>query len=159
MSKWIVTHWFSSKKISTQILHAHATDFIYFILVDQFIWNAFQFWWIDCTLRIVLYWFFSNKTVQLNCIFTLPISFISSLVFKLVIRIASTWLQKRFLSYPGMPWFSHSCNDRRWLYFTRNICKQYINSFKTLFRTWSQACSAISATIWRSGFTFIEQFT
>ena len=39
------------------------------------------------------------------------------------------------LSFLGMPWSSHSCNDRRYSYFTRNICNRYADCFKTLFRT------------------------
>ena len=70
-----------------------------------------------------------------------------SLVSIQVVRIASTWLQARFLSFPGTPWPLHGCNDRRYSYFTRNICKPYINSFETLFRTSSQACSAIVTTM------------
>ena len=54
-----------------------------------------------------------------------------------------------FLSFPRMPWSSHSCNDRRYSYFTPNICNQYDDSFKTLFRTRWQACCAIVTTIWR----------
>ena len=37
-----------------------------------------------------------------------------------------------FFSFPGIPWSSHSCDDLRYSYLTRNICKRYINSFKTL---------------------------
>ena len=32
-----------------------------------------------------------------------------------------------------MPWSSHSCNDRRYSYFTRNVCNRYVFDFKTLF--------------------------
>ena len=39
------------------------------------------------------------------------------------------------LSLLRMPLSSHSCNDRRYSYFTRNICNRYVDSFKTLFRT------------------------
>ena len=44
------------------------------------------------------------------------------------------------VSFLRMPWSSHSCNDHRYSYFTRNICNRYADCFKTLFRTWSQAC-------------------
>ena len=30
-----------------------------------------------------------------------------------------------------MPWSSHSCNDRRYSYFARNVCNRHIDSFKT----------------------------
>ena len=30
-----------------------------------------------------------------------------------------------------MPWSSHSCNDRRYSYFARNICNRYVDSFET----------------------------
>ena len=36
----------------------------------------------------------------------------------------------RFLSFSRMPWSSHSRNDCRYLYFARNICSRYIDSFK-----------------------------
>ena len=62
----------------------------------------------------------------------------------------------RSFSFQHMPWSSHSCNDRRYSYFTRNICNRYVDSFKTLFRTRSQACCAIVTTIWRSGLTEIK---
>ena len=39
------------------------------------------------------------------------------------------------LSSLRMPLSSHGCNDRRYSYFTRNICNRYVDSFKTLFRT------------------------
>ena len=39
------------------------------------------------------------------------------------------------LSFLRMSWSSHSCNDRRYSYFTRNICNGYADCFKTLFRT------------------------
>ena len=39
------------------------------------------------------------------------------------------------LSFLRMPWSSHSCNDRRYSYFTRNICNRYADCFKTFFRT------------------------
>ena len=55
-----------------------------------------------------------------------------------------------------MPWSSHSCNDCKYQYFTRNICNRYDDSFKTLFRTRSQACCAIVTTIWRQGLTKIK---
>ena len=42
------------------------------------------------------------------------------------VRIARTRLQTRFLSFPGMPWWSsHSCDDRMSLHFTK-MCVQYI---------------------------------
>ena len=82
-------------------------------------------------------------------------------------KIASTCQRTRFLSFPGMPWSSHGSNDRKYSYFTRIICNRYVDSFKILirtglwtarrlvmftgyFKTWSQACSAIVTTIWRS---------
>ena len=34
-----------------------------------------------------------------------------------------------FLNFPPMPWSSHSCNDRRYLYFTRNICNRCVDVF------------------------------
>ena len=40
------------------------------------------------------------------------------------------------LSFLCMPWSSHSCNDHRYSYFTRNICNRYADCFETLlFRT------------------------
>ena len=33
------------------------------------------------------------------------------------------------LSFLRMPWSSHSCNDRRYSYFTRNICNRYCTDF------------------------------
>ena len=54
------------------------------------------------------------------------------------------------LSFLRMPWSSQSCNDRRYSYFTRNNCNRYADCFKTLFRTWSQACFAI-VTIFLDG--------
>ena len=39
------------------------------------------------------------------------------------------------LSFLSMPWSSHSYNDHRYSYFSRNICNQYADCFKTLFRT------------------------
>ena len=51
------------------------------------------------------------------------------------------------ISFLRMPWSSHSCNDRRYSYFTRNICNRYADCFKTLFRTWPQACFAIVTTL------------
>ena len=39
------------------------------------------------------------------------------------------------LSFLRMPWSSHSCNDRRYSYFTRNICNRYADCFKILYRT------------------------
>ena len=48
-----------------------------------------------------------------------------------------------------MPWSSHSCNDHRYSYFTRNFCNQCINSLKILFGAMSEACSAIVTTVWR----------
>ena len=36
------------------------------------------------------------------------------------------------LSFLHIPWSSHSCNDGRYSYFTRNICNRYVDSFKTL---------------------------
>ena len=36
---------------------------------------------------------------------------------------------KTFLGFPLMPWSSHSCNDRRYSYFTGNICNRYVDSF------------------------------
>ena len=58
-----------------------------------------------------------------------------------------------FLSFPRMPSSSHSCNDRRYSYFTENICNRYVGGFKTVFRTWSQARFAIVRTTWRPGFS------
>ena len=58
-----------------------------------------------------------------------------------------------FLSFPSLSWSSHSCNDRRHSYFTRNICSRYVDSFETLFGGSSEACSVIVTTIWRPGFT------
>ena len=55
-----------------------------------------------------------------------------------------------FLRFPCMPWSSHSCNDRRYSYFTRNICNRYAD------RTQSQACFAVVTTIWRPGLTKIR---
>ena len=37
----------------------------------------------------------------------------------------------RFLSFPRMPCSSHSCNDRKYSYFARNVCNRYVDSFKT----------------------------
>ena len=74
-----------------------------------------------------------------------------STVYKLI-RIESSCLRILLLSFPLMPWSSYSCNDRRYSYFIRNICNRYADSFKILLWTWSQACSAIVTTIWRSGF-------
>ena len=54
------------------------------------------------------------------------------------------------LSFLRMPWSSQSCNDRRYSYFTRNICNRYADCFKTLFRRWSQVCFAI-VTIFLDG--------
>ena len=51
-----------------------------------------------------------------------------------------------------MPWSSHSCNDHKYSYFTRNICNRCIDSSKVLFGATSEACSAIVTTIWRPGF-------
>ena len=48
------------------------------------------------------------------------------------------------LSFLRMP--SQCCNDRRYSYFTRNIFNRYADCFKTLFRTWWQACFAIVTT-------------
>ena len=39
------------------------------------------------------------------------------------------------LSCLRMPLSSHSCNDRWYSYFTRNICNRYLDSFKTVLRT------------------------
>ena len=39
------------------------------------------------------------------------------------------------LSFLRMPWSSHSCNDRRYSYFARNIRNRYADCFKALFRT------------------------
>ena len=50
------------------------------------------------------------------------------------------------LSFPRMLWSSHSCNNRKYSYFTRNICNRYADSFKTLFRTLLQACFVIVTT-------------
>ena len=36
------------------------------------------------------------------------------------------------LSFLRMSWSSHSCNDRRYSYFSRNICNRYADCFKTL---------------------------
>ena len=36
------------------------------------------------------------------------------------------------LSFLRMPWSSHSCNDRRYSCFTRNICNRYADCFKIL---------------------------
>ena len=50
-------------------------------------------------------------------------------------------------------------NDRRYSYFRRNICNRYVDSFKTFFRTRSQAhvaCYVIVTTIWRPGLTKIK---
>ena len=33
------------------------------------------------------------------------------------------------LSFLRMPWSSHSCNDRRYSYFSRNICNRYLKPF------------------------------
>ena len=52
-----------------------------------------------------------------------------------------------------MLWFSYNCNDRRYSYFTRNTYNRYVDSFKKLFRTQSQACFVIVTTLWRPGFT------
>ena len=37
-------------------------------------------------------------------------------------------------SFLRMPWSSHSCNDRRYLYFTGNICNQYADCLKNPFQ-------------------------
>ena len=58
-----------------------------------------------------------------------------SLVSIKVVRIPSTCCRTRFLSFPRMPWSSHSCDDRRYSYFTRSICNRYVESFKTPVRT------------------------
>ena len=42
-----------------------------------------------------------------------------------------------------MPWSSHSCNDRRYSYFARNICNRCFDSLKILFGATSEVCSAI----------------
>ena len=75
-----------------------------------------------------------------------------SLVSIYVVRIASIWMQTRFLSFSHMPWSSHSCIDHRYSYFTRNFRNRCINSLKILFGATSEACSAIVTTIWRPGF-------
>ena len=46
-------------------------------------------------------------------------------------KISSTWLQTRFLSFLCLPWSSHSCNDRRYSYFTRNICNFALTALKS----------------------------
>ena len=74
---------------------------------------------------------------------------LKSLVFIQVLRIAITCLQIGSLSFPRKPWSSCSCYDRRCSYFTRNIWNRYVDSFKTLFRTRSQAGCAIVTSIWR----------
>ena len=42
-------------------------------------------------------------------------------------------LQTCFLSFPGIPWYSHGCNGGGYSYFTRNICNRYIDSLKNPF--------------------------
>ena len=54
----------------------------------------------------------------------------------------------------SMLWSPHSCNDRRYSYFTRNICNRCIYSLKILCEASSEACSAIVTTIWRPSFIF-----
>ena len=46
-----------------------------------------------------------------------------------------------------MPWSSHSCNDSKYSYITRNICNQCVDSFKTLFGASLEASSTIVTTI------------
>ena len=64
-------------------------------------------------------------------------------------KISSTWLQTRFLSFPRMPWSSHSCNDHRYSYFTRNICNRCVDSLKDdrtfglLHQDFSQKCKKL----------------
>ena len=57
-----------------------------------------------------------------------------------------------------MPWSSHSCNDHKYSYFTRNICNRCIYSLKILFGATSEACSAIVTTIWRPGISLGSYF-
>ena len=59
-----------------------------------------------------------------------------------------------FLSFSRMPWFSHSCNDHRYSYFTSNICNRCINSLKILFGATLEACSAIVTTIFTLAWRF-----
>ena len=37
-----------------------------------------------------------------------------------------------FLSFPGMPWSSYSCNDRSYSYFTRKSLRRYTNDIPSL---------------------------
>ena len=62
--------------------------------------------------------------------------------------VANTFFSfSRMLS--RLVWTSHSCNDQRYAYFTRNICNGCADSLKILFRALSEACSAIVTIIWR----------
>ena len=70
-----------------------------------------------------------------------------SLVSIKVVRSASTWLQTRFLNFSGITWSLHSSNDRRYSYFTKKICNQYIDSFKIIFGVRSETCPAIVMTM------------
>ena len=63
-----------------------------------------------------------------------------------------------FLRFSHMPWSSHSCNDHRYSYFTRNFCNRCINILKILFGATSEACSAIVTTIWRPGLQDLQGF-
>ena len=56
-------------------------------------------------------------------------------------------------TFSHIPQSSHSCYDRRYSYFARQICSRCVNSFKILFGTSSEACSVIVTTIWRPGFS------
>ena len=57
-----------------------------------------------------------------------------------------------FFKVSRMPWYPRSCNDRRYSYFTRNICNRCVDwgvdNLKILFG----ACSAIVTTVWRPVF-------
>ena len=39
----------------------------------------------------------------------------------------------RLFKLSACAWSSHSCNDRRYSYFARNICNRYVDSFKSHF--------------------------
>ena len=75
-----------------------------------------------------------------------------SLVSIKAVRIASTWLQTRFLNFSRITWSLHSSNDRRYSYFTRNICNRCTDSFKIFFGVKLETCPAIVMTMRRSGF-------
>ena len=105
----------------------------------------------ECWLKDVRGWqFLTMKAAETLCIVCLPTK-----VSMQVVRIASTWLQTRFLRFPGIPWYSHGCNDGGYLYFsfTRNMCNRCIDSLKIFFGATSEPCSVIVTTIWRLGFT------